>query len=190
MAAFSVVEVLFVIGLVATVASTAALEGRAAVTHMRTASAGRFLLALLQDVRTRAIERGCDTALRVRRDDSGYSLLLYEDGNRNGVLSADIASGVDAQVGPRVRLPERFPGVDFGAEPGLPGVDGSPAPGNDPVRLGTSDGVTFSPSGTTSTGSLYVRGPGGLQYVVRIFGETGRVRVLKFHSATRRWLPL
>ena len=190
MAAFSVVELLFVLGLAATLASMAALQGRAAVQQMRTAAAGRFVLSLLQDVRTRAIERGCDTALRVRRDASGFTLAVYEDGNRNGVLSADIASGVDAQIGPVVRLPQQFPGVDFGALPGLPGAEGSAAPGSDPVRLGAVDGVTFTSAGSTSTGSLYLLGPGDAQYAVRIFGETGRVRLLKFHAGTRRWLPL
>lgn len=190
MAAYSIVELLFVLGLAATLASMAALQGRAAVHQMRAAAAGRFVVALLQDVRTRAIERGCDAALRVRRDASGFALIVYEDGNRNGVLSTDIATGVDAQIGPVVRVPERFPGVDFGALSGLPGADGSAAPGNDPVRLGTADGVTFTPSGSTSTGSLYLRGPGDAQYAIRIFGETGRVRLLKFHAGSRRWLPL
>lgn len=190
MAAPSLVEVLFVLGLASTLASTAVLQGRAAVHQMRTASAGRYVLGLLQDVRTRAIERGCDTAIRVRRDPAGYVLVVYEDGNRNGVLSADIASGVDMQIGPVTRISERFPGVDFGVLPGLPGADGSSAPGSDPVRLGAADGVTFSASGTTSPGSLYLRGPDDAQYAVRIFGETGRLRLLRFHPQGQRWLSL
>lgn len=190
MAAFSLIEVLFVLGVAATLVSAAALQGRAAVANMRSAAAGRYVMALLQDVRTRAIERGVDTSLRVRRDASGFALVVYEDGNRNGVLSADIASGVDAQIGPAIRVPERFPGNDFGALPGLPGAEGSAAPGNDPIRLGAADGVTFSPSGSTSTGSLYLRSAGSNQYVIRIYGETGRLRLLKFHAGTQRWLPL
>ena len=189
MAAFSLIEVLFVLGTAATLMSAAALQGRAAIANMRSIAAGRFVVSVLQDARTRAITRGVDTALRVRRDATSFSLVVYEDGNRNGVLSADIVSGADTQVGPVMRVPERFPGVDFGALPGLPGVEGSVSPGTDPIRLGAADGVTFSPSGSAGTGSLYLRGADGNQYVIRIYGETGRLRLLKFHAGIQRWLP-
>jgi hypothetical protein len=85
---------------------------------------------------------------------------------------------------------DQFPGVDFGALPGLPGADASAPPGSDPIRLGASDRVTFTPTGTATPGSLYVRGPGNAQYVVRILGETGRTRVLKFSAGSGTWHPL
>jgi hypothetical protein len=44
--------------------------------------------------------------------------------------------------------------------------------------------------GTSSTGSLYIRGRGTAQYVIRVMGETGRVHVLKFNARTRQWKPL
>jgi hypothetical protein len=50
--------------------------------------------------------------------------------------------------------------------------------------------LTFSPIGTATSGSLYVRGPRSAQYVIRIFGETGRTRTLKFDARTRQWGPL
>jgi hypothetical protein len=189
-AAPSLIEVVFVLGVAATLASGAVLLGRTTIASMRSLAAGRFVVALLHDARTRAIERGADTALRVRRDPSGFLLAVYEDGNRNGVLSTDVASGVDPQIGPSLRLPDRFHGVDFGVLPGIPGPDGSAPPGTDPVRLGVADSATFSPTGSASSGSLYLKGSDGSQYVVRLYGETGRLRLLKFHPGTRRWLPL
>ena len=50
--------------------------------------------------------------------------------------------------------------------------------------------VTFTPLGTATAGSLYVRGKHNVQSVVRIFGETGRTRLLKFTRGSRTWKPL
>jgi hypothetical protein len=37
---------------------------------------------------------------------------------------------------------------------------------------------------------VYIRGRGGAQYAVRIFGETGKTRMVKFDRRTGRWRPL
>jgi hypothetical protein len=50
--------------------------------------------------------------------------------------------------------------------------------------------VTFTPLGTATTGSLYVRGRHEAQYVVRVFGETGKTRLLKFNRRSGTWNPL
>jgi hypothetical protein len=113
---------------------------------------------------------------------------VYEDGNGNGVLSRDIQRGTDPEVRRGEQLPDQFPGVDFGAVPGLPAVDPSgTAPGTDPIKLGSSDMVSFSPLGTSTSGSLYVRGRKNAQYAVRIYGETGKTRVLRFDGRNRVW---
>jgi hypothetical protein len=80
--------------------------------------------------------------------------------------------------------------VDFGADADLPPVDpASPAPGDDPIRLGSGDMVTFTPIGTSSSGSLYIRGRRGTQYVVRLYGETGKTRILRFNAGNGQWIP-
>ena len=50
--------------------------------------------------------------------------------------------------------------------------------------------ATFTATGTATAGSLYIRGRRDVQYVVRIFGETGKTRILKFNPRTRQWNPL
>lgn len=121
----------------------------------------------------------------------GYSYAVYVDGNGNGVLTRDIQRGVDRKIGAVERLREQFPGVDFGALPGLPPIDpGGAAPGSDPVRLGAGNLASFGPAGSSTSGTLYVRGRGGAQYAVRVFGDTGRTRRLKFDRSTRQWKPL
>jgi len=66
---------------------------------------------------------------------------------------------------------------------------GGTPPGTNPIRLGSSSILTFTPLGTSSPGTLYVRGRRGIQYAIRILGETGKTRVLKFDPRTRRWKP-
>ena len=122
---------------------------------------------------------------------AGYSYAVYVDGNRNGVLSRDIQSGIDRLIVPAERLPDQFPGVEFGAIPGLPPVDpGGTAPGTDPIRLGSADMASFSAAGTSSSGTVYIRSRRDAQYAVRIFGETGKTRMLKYDARTRLWKQL
>ena len=116
---------------------------------------------------------------------------LFQDGNGNGVRTRDIQRGADRQIQAPERLRDQFTGIDFGTLPGLPPIDpaGSP-PGDDPIRLGSSDILTFSALGTSSSGSLYIRGRRTAQYVIRILGESGKTRLLKFDSNARQWKPL
>ena len=84
---------------------------------------------------------------------------MYVDGNGNGVLSADIRDGTDPQLGGTERVESNFAGVHFGTLAGLPPVDSSgPAPGSDPIHLGASNSASFTPTGTSSSGSVYLRG--------------------------------
>jgi type II secretory pathway pseudopilin PulG len=190
-AAFTLVELLFAMGVAATLAAVAVPQLLASVDDMRAAAAARLVASTLQQTRMEAVMRGRATAVRFTRTAGGYEFAAYSDGNRNGIRTTDIAAGRDPQLRAPRRLSETFPGIDFGAAPGVPAVDesGSP-PGDDPIRLGSSDMVTFTPLGTATAGSLYVLGKHDVQYVVRIFGETGRTRLLKFNRWSRTWKPL
>jgi hypothetical protein len=138
-----------------------------------------------------AVTRSAAVAVRFAASATGYSFAVYVDGNRNGVLASDIDNGVDWRLGPVESLPENFGSVDFGTMPGLPAIDsGGTPPGSNPIRLGSSGSATFVPLGTSSTGTLYVRGYGNQQLAIRIYGETGKTRILKFDVRSRQWNPL
>ena len=187
---YSAVELLFALGLAGTVAVAAVPQLTVAADDGRAAGAARFLATKLQELRMSAIARSTDVGLQFVSTPSGYTYAMFIDGNRNGVRTLDIENGVDLPLTQPEHLTDRFAGVDFGVLPGLPPVDsgGSP-PGDDPIRLGAGNIVTFTPLGTSSSGSLYVRGRRDVQYVIRISGETGKTRVLRFDAVSRQWKP-
>ena len=69
------------------------------------------------------------------------------------------------------------------------GGGGELAPGDDPVRMGNSSLVSFSPLGSATSGTLYVAARRGPQMAIRVYGATGRVRVLTFDAQARQWRP-
>jgi type II secretory pathway pseudopilin PulG len=186
---YSLIELMFALGLCATLAGVAVPQLSAGLDDVRTRAAARYLAARLQHARTDAVRRNASMAVRFASVSGVTRYAAYADGNGNGVLSRDISDGVDRQVGPREALGDQFSGVTFGALPGLPAVDPPAAPpGSDPIRFGSSDMAVFTASGTATPGSVYIRGRQGSQYVVRVFGDTGKVRVLKYHPLARVWV--
>jgi type II secretory pathway pseudopilin PulG len=187
---YSLVEIVFVLGLMATLSAIAIPELHAGLDDYRAAGSVRYLTTRLARARMDAVARSRDVAVRFTLDAHGWSYAVYEDGNGDGVRTRDILGGTDIELVPPERLSANFPGVTFAVPVGLPPVEsGSPTDG-DPLKLGAGNLLSFSAHGTSSSGSVYVRGRNGSQYVIRAFGETGKVRALKFDARTRRWNPL
>jgi type II secretory pathway pseudopilin PulG len=185
---YSLIELLFALGLIATMGAIAVPQLLTSVDDVRTAGAVRYMATKLHQVRMEAVGRSSDVALHVVQASGGYQFATFLDGNGDGVRTRDIQSRVDPQLTPFERLPDRFSGVDFGVLPGLPPVDsGSSAPGTDPIKLGSSNILTFTALGSSSTGSLYLKGGRNSQYVIRVYGETGKTRVLRFDARQQRW---
>jgi prepilin-type N-terminal cleavage/methylation domain-containing protein len=188
---YSLVEVACAVAILATLGSIAIPPMLATVDEFRTSGAARHVAARLQRARMDAVLRSASVGLQVTQTGAGYSYAVYVDGNRNGVRTIEIQQGTDRALVPPERLADQFPGVEFGAIPGLPAVDaGGTPPGTDPVRLGSGNLATFSPIGTSSSGTLYIRGRRDTQCAVRLYGQTGKVRVLKFDARSRQWVPL
>jgi len=187
----STLELLFTTGLVATLAAMALPSFSRAIDEARALGAARYVAGRLREARMEAVKRSANTAIRFAWDADGYTYSVHLDGNGDGVRRQDIDRGVDVELRPPERLAMHFPRVEFGATADVPAPDpGSTPPGDDPIRIGSTDLLAFTPLGTATSGSLYLRGSGGAQYVVRVLGETGRVRVLVFDRARRRWRSL
>lgn len=189
-AGYTLLEVLFVTAGLATLSGISVPLFLAARDGARSVAAARYVASRLQLARLEAVRRSTAAGLRVDTTSPAMPFGLYADGNGNGLGAADIDAGSDPALGPVERLDEQFPGVTFGIEADVLPVDaGDPLDSDDPIRLGRTDVLSFSPAGTSSGGSLYIRGPSRHQYVVRVLGATGRVRVMQFDFRERRWVP-
>jgi len=187
---YSLIELLFVLSTAATLGAIAVPPFLAAIDEYRTAGAVRYVSTRIQRTRMEAVSRSTNAAMQFVQAGTGYSFGIYVDGNGDGVRTADIGNGVDVRLGAIERVPDNYPGVDFGLLPALPPVDpGGPPPGTDPIKLGSSTLLSYSSIGTSSAGSVYIRGR-KVQYVIRILGDTGRTRVLKFDRRDRLWKGL
>jgi prepilin-type N-terminal cleavage/methylation domain-containing protein len=185
---YSLVEVLVALALLGTTAAIAIPETMQAADAWRTRGAAFFMASRVALTRMQALQRHANVGLRFTAEDTGHAMRPYADGNGNGVRAADIASGIDRPILPPERLDQLFPGARFGFVEGATLIDHTPvAPDADPIRFGTTDMLTFSPLGSGTPGTVYIRGRGRAQYAVVVLGATGRSRVLRFDVAARQW---
>lgn len=150
--------------------------------------AARYLAHRLQAVRLDAIRRNRQVGLRFDAV-APHAFRTYEDGDGDGVTAADIESGTDVPIDEGARLEDVFGRVRFGIAETVPRPEGGGSldAGGDPIRFGTSRVISFSPTGQASSGTLYLASGNGFQICLRIFGATGRMRVLWFDGASRTW---
>lgn len=182
---------MFVLGLATTLSAMAVPAFLTGQDELRAAGAANYVATRFQRARLEAVTRSATVAVQFTQDRAGYVFAVYVDGNGNGVLTRDIQRGIDRQIGAAERLPDQFRGVEFGTVAGLPALDpGGTSPGIDPIRLGSGSLASFSALGTSTSGTVYIKGSGGAQYAVRIFGDTGKTRRLKFDRGDRKWKPL
>lgn len=123
--------------------------------------------------------RSAHVALRFEGSAPGITFRMFGDGNRNGVRNADIDAALDLPLEGPVHLSDLYPGTTIAV---------SGAAGSDPVRLGSSNLLSFTPLGTSTSGSVFVRGRDGSQFVVRVLGATGRARVQRFDPRSGIWI--
>jgi Tfp pilus assembly protein FimT len=148
----------------------------------RGAAAARYLAGRMAALRGQAVSRARNVALRFDSAATGVRFAAYADGNGNGVRIADIDAGVDILLEPAVTLSDWFPGVVFGESRATAGLDG--------VRLGGSTLLSFTPSGTSTSGSIYLLARDDSRWMVRVLGATGRARVLRYDDTSGNWVPV
>ena len=177
------------LGVVAVLASLAVPYLVAAREESQVMAAARYLAAQAMLSRSQAVRHGATVGLRFEQDDGGYLYATYIDGDGDGIRKADVASGIDRVLDPPRRLHEAYPSVRFELDPALPSLTGtSHAGGNaDPIRFGPGDTLSFSPVGTATSGTLYLRGRSGLQCALRVLGTTGRIRTLCYQAGDGEW---
>jgi hypothetical protein len=130
--------------------------------------------------RARAVGRATTVALYFEADERGTRFSTVEDGNGDGVRTADIERQIDRVIDMPTLLPDLFPGASIGIAAGIPATEA--------VALSGTNILSFSPNGTATSGSVYVVGRDRTQWVVRVLGVTARARVLRFDRTSNAWV--
>jgi Tfp pilus assembly protein FimT len=185
----SLVELLVVVALLGAVAALTVPRVGAALDGAKVRGAAFYVSSRFGLARTLAAHRNANVAFRFEQVDGGIQVRVFADTNGNGIRAIEIARGIDAEIMPAERLDHAFPGVRYGFIPGARLIDGtSVTEDDDPIRFGSTDMLIFSPAGTATAGTVYIRGRDHWQYAVVVLGATGRTRIARFDLRTRRWL--
>lgn len=183
---FSLLEATVALGIVLVMAAVAAPSFQARFADAHLVGAGQQFKSSFRLAWSIAVRSGAYTAIRFERLDDGRAFYsLYADGNANGVLSADIERGLDRRIAGPYPLSGGAPGVSVGINPGVPNLP--PESGllaGDAIRFGRSDMLSFSPLGTATPGTFYLKGESA-QAAVRVNGGSARVRLMLFRGG--RW---
>lgn len=126
------------------------------------------------------------------QDLRGWKWFVVRDGNGNGVRTAEVRSGVDPTLSGPHRLESLIEDMTPGfpprrSFPRIPPARGALGALGDPVKFGPSNVISFSPLGTSSSGTLYVTDGQRQLWGVRLYGHTTRVRVWRFTWDSGRW---
>ncbi|HEX5097785.1 MAG TPA: GspH/FimT family pseudopilin [Acidimicrobiia bacterium] len=185
---YSVLELLMVVSVSIVISGAAIPLATNGVDRTRAEGAVRYVAGRMASARFEAVRRSAYVAIRFVPQSDGIWLRAFVDGNRNGVLSGDITRGLDVPITSDERLDHHFSGITFGILPNVTGLDpGQPFNAGDPVQIGSSTLLSFSPLGASTSGTLFIRGQRGTQFAVRILGATGRTRTFEFNFGDARW---
>src|ERR1039457_6896592 len=92
------------------------------------ATAAREVSAILTAARGRAVFQGVDVGVKWTSGGGDLVLSVYQDGNGDGVTTADIKKGIDRLVAGPYWMHGKYPGITFSFVPGFNGLDPDGAP--------------------------------------------------------------
>jgi len=194
-AGFTLLELLAVMGILGVLLALSVPPLIRTSARLRVSLAAHEVAAALRQTRMRAVLENAHVAVRfthVGRGDDRVLWAIYADGDGDGVRTRDIRTGQDPLLdGPR--LLRRF---DTSVRPGFADGPNPRDPADpkrrlsrphDPLRFGRSDLVSFGPLGTSTPGSLYLTDGVHWTAAVRVYGATGKIRVIVYDPDTETW---
>ncbi len=183
---FEIVIALAIIGLIALCAMPAFASYRRSASLKSEAAE---LRTIFRAVRSRAIARGRHAGVKFTQVGPQWTYSLYDDGNDNGVRNSDIKSGVDQRyAGPSVLMPQFRLATIALLSTTIKDPDGDPlSPAQPAVQFGTATICSFSPTGAGTPGTVYITDGAGRLCAVRVYGASGRVRLLRYDAAKKKW---
>jgi prepilin-type N-terminal cleavage/methylation domain-containing protein len=158
----------------------------------RVAAGARELAMTFHALRWQSVATNKNHGLLFDRSENGWIWFVVQDGNGNGLRTAELRTGVDITLsGPhRIEESDGLIGLGFPPAASLPSIPprrGAIGKLDDPVKFGRSNLVSFSPLGSSSSGTLYLTDGRYKLYAVVLFGPTARVRVWRFDIREREW---
>lgn len=186
-AGYSLLELLVALGIILVMSAIALPNINGYRQEAALLGAAQNFKAEFMKARSIATMKNTQTAIRFEKDALGQTLCsTYIDGNSNGVLSADIARGLDRRISGPFRLDAGQSGVEVGVLPNTP----APAPdrgllSSEPIRFGNGRMISFSPLGTGTPGTFYLRTRTSMAGV-RVTGGSARVRIMILRG--KRWI--
>jgi type II secretory pathway pseudopilin PulG len=159
---------------------------------LRVDLAAHELAGVLMQARSLAIRHGSRVAVRFYPEGGRIGFAHFLDGDGDGVRNADIRRGIDPRITPLRWFVHLGGRVGFGFPPGPPPRD----PSNprrrlerltDPVRFNGSELASYNPLGGATAGSLYLTDGRHHLSVVRLYGATGRLRILRWDREQDAW---
>lgn len=188
---FQLIELLLVIALASLVAGFALPRFVLLATRAELDLAAGEVVAALRLARATAVREAVKVGVKFREQDQGvFTFTLYRDGDGDGVRTRDIEAEVDPPVGPPRHLSHMGgrirPGFPLGPAPRDPGNRYRRLPA-DPIRFNRSDLASFGPLGGSTAGSIYLSDGRSLLAGIRVFGRTGKVKVIHYDVTTETW---
>ena len=187
---FTLIEMLITIAIIGMIAAFAAPAFMTIARHAAARNAAGELRSIFFAARIRAIARGRNCGVKFSKAADGWTYALYDDGDGDGVRNDDITSGVDKCAQPSRRV---LAGMERRAFIGLPPYalvdpDGDPLPPTkSPVNFNNSTICSFSSMGEATPGTIYITDSIDDVYAARVFGTTGRTRVLRWNRSKSKW---
>ena len=173
----SLLDLLFVLCCIGVLTAIAVPALLSSLETSRGVAAARYIAAQMAIARVQAVNRSANVAVVFEWADGDVQFSIVADGNANGVRVADIGAGTDIRIQGPARLTDSFSRVDIVLGDGSSGVDA------DVTTI-----MSFSPFGTSSSGTIRLRDGGGTTWGVRVLGATGRTRIMRWSAAQNDWI--
>lgn len=180
------------VGVLAVLVTVVAAVGTG-VSHLRAVvsirSGAAEVASVLYRARMFALTQAVNVGVKYRVRDGRAEWALYGDGNGNGVRSAEIVSGVDRPIGILTTWSRSdvWPGIMKDAVVPDPDGSGRLSGLDDPIRFNRSDICSFSATGESTPGSIYLWDGRDRMAVVRVYGRSGKIRTLYLRRGDREW---
>jgi len=178
--------VIVIIGILALCAVPAFANYRRQTSVMAAANEMR---GMLRSVRSRAILRGRNAGVKFVRVGNNWTYTLYDDGNGNGIANADITKKIDRRYfGPALVMPSSGTAAIALLPKTIKDPDGDKLlPTDNALQFGNSTICSFSDLGSGTAGTIYISDGVSNLFCVRVYGASGKVRVLRYDAGKQKW---